>query len=135
MKDDSVTISLKRYHQLKDAESLSKNEANATVEHRVDEEIKKFNKSNILIEQNGRGFMSWSESKHILTDSEAVKKIGDQLLKLQSIIDEKIEEAEKEGIQYKEAYNKLKKVKWYNLLFGIKEFKTKSGSAKDTDLI
>lgn len=124
MKEDSVTISLLRYHQLKDAEKLAQYTATETVEDRVDEEIKKLKSSNILLEQSRVGPFHWYiEKKEILTDSEAVEKIGEQLLKLQSTIDEKVEDAEKECIQYQVAYDKLKRVKWYNLLFGIEELK------------
>lgn len=123
MKEDSVTISLTRYHQLKDAEEIAKTDAKRTIKDQVNEQIKKLKKSTILIEKRGSVFFNYIEDKIILTDSEAVEKIGEQLSKLQSQIDEKIEEAEKEGIQYKQAYKKLQQVKWYDLLFGVKELK------------
>lgn len=120
MKEDSVTISLFRYHQLKDSEKVAQDSANETIEYRVDKELKKLLKSNILIETESQGpFGMYVKSKHILTDSESVEKIGDKLKMLQAKIDAELDQAKEEKIKYQTAYKKLKEKTWYELLFDL----------------
>ncbi len=117
MKEDNVNISLAHYNKLVNAEELAKNKANSTIEDKVNEKVDELMKHTILIKKDRNGFGFCSLTTEIITNDDAFQL---KIEKMQEDYLKKIRECEEK--EFISATERIKNVKWYNLLFGIKKY-------------
>ena len=117
MKEDNVNISLAHYNRLVNAEELAQNKANEDIKYQVDKKIVDMMKHTILVKKEHLGFGLWTYITEIITNDDAFQL---RIEKMQEDYLKKIRECEEKEKEFICAVERMENVKWYDLLFGIK---------------